>query len=278
MHTSHCLNCTATLTENAKFCANCGQTAHPHRLSIGHIVHDGLHFFLHADKSIFTLIKKLATQTGTVAREFIEGKRKKYFPPLNFYLIVSGLLVLSMTTFNIFEKGAAANNQQLEAIVASIPDPIAKAKAKAKIYTIMKRQSNAMYAIKKYSNVLGMCAIPLLSFLIYLFYCRGRYNYAEHLIANLYSGGFMAVFFSLIVLPLMALIDNAWVSSVAMVVYFLADLVFRSIYYYKFMNRPGTAAALKAVGVLLLVQLIWFAIVLVLMFWYIKSGMSGLFA
>lgn len=278
MQTTHCLNCEAPLTEKAKFCAHCGQTAHLHRLSIGHIIHDGLHFFLHADKSIFILVKKLATQSGKVAREFVEGKRKKYFPPLNFYLIVSGLLVLSMSTFHVFEKGAAANNQQLEAMVASIPDPAAKAKAKVKIYTIMQRQSNAMYVLKKYSNVLGMCAIPLLSLLIYLFYCRGRYNYAEHLIANLYSGGFMAVFFSLLVLPLMALIDNTWVSSVATGVYFLADLVYRSHYYYKFMNRPGPVAALKAVGVILLVQLFWFALVMTLMFWYIRSGMSGLFA
>jgi hypothetical protein len=52
-----------------------------------------IHYFTHADKGIFQLLKALVTQTGTVAREFVSGKRKKYFPPFNFFLIVAALFV-----------------------------------------------------------------------------------------------------------------------------------------------------------------------------------------
>jgi hypothetical protein len=274
MQSTHCLNCEAALAEKARFCGTCGQTAHPHRLSVGHVVHDGLHFFLHADKSIFNLVKALAVKTGRVGREFIEGKRKKYFPPLNFYLIVVGLFVLSMNTFNAFDKEAAANKKQLEAIAASIPDPVVK----AKIYTIMSRQANALFFIKKYSNLISMFAVPLMSFLLYLFYCRGRYNYAEHLVANLYNYGFTALTFTFIAIPLASLVNSTFVGGIVLGAFFVFDLVYRSIYYYNFMDRRSVAAAFKAVGVVISVQIFWLIIVLALMFWYIKSGFSGLLA
>jgi hypothetical protein len=56
----------------------------------------------------------------------------------------------------------------------------------------------------------------------------------------------------------------------------LFELIYRSIFYYRFMNRPGAAAALKAVGVSLFVQITWIAITAAAIMWYVASGMSGL--
>ena len=35
----------------------------------------------------------------TTQREYVEGKRKKYFPPLNFFLIVAAIYVLVNAAF-----------------------------------------------------------------------------------------------------------------------------------------------------------------------------------
>lgn len=93
MYSTNCLNCGSAFTPDAKYCAACGQKAATHRMHFHDIWHDLIHYFTHADKGIFHLLKDLATKPGLVAREFVEGKRQKYFRPLNFFLIVAGLVV-----------------------------------------------------------------------------------------------------------------------------------------------------------------------------------------
>src|SRR5690349_5843120 len=85
----NCKNCESTV--DANFCSNCGQKAHIHRITIGHVVHEFIHAVTHADKGFLLLIKKLITRPGIVARQYIEGKRKTYFNPLSFIVITSAI-------------------------------------------------------------------------------------------------------------------------------------------------------------------------------------------
>src|SRR5688572_23676889 len=85
-----CQNCEVTF--ESKFCPDCGQKADIHRISIKHIIHDVVHAFTHADKGLLLLVKELLLRPGFVAREFVGGKRKKYFNPLSFLVIASALL------------------------------------------------------------------------------------------------------------------------------------------------------------------------------------------
>jgi hypothetical protein len=272
MHPSHCLNCEKPVSEQAVYCPNCGQTVHLHPISMGHIVHEGMHFFLHADKSILTLAKALAVKTGTVAKEFIEGKRRKYFSPFNFFMIVAGLVVLSMSVFQTFEKENANTQMQLQALSAQITDPVKK----AMFLGLVKRQANSMIFVKKYSNIISMITVPLLSLIFSLFYLKGKYNYAEHLVANMYSTGFTSLVMAFIIIPLSSS-GNQYMLMIAMAANILFDIIYRGIFYYRFINRPGTGAIAKALGVSLLAQIIILASTFALLFWYIKSGMSGLF-
>lgn len=273
MHSTHCLNCTGFLTEKAKFCPSCGQKADIHRLSIGHIVHDGIHFFLHADKSFFTLAKMLATKTGLVAREFIEGKRKRYFPPLNFFLIVIGLMVLAMSLFPPLQKENKENNQMIQAVSARITDPVKK----AKFLSLIKRQQNVAIYTQKYSNIFAMCALPLISLIFYLFYKRNKYNYAEHVIANLYSVGFTSLIMAFVFIPLMSF-ASARNYFIILGLYFIVEITYRSIYYTRLMGKTGAASYAKAAAVALLAQVLWISLSGGIMFWYIVSGIGGLFA
>src|SRR5688572_5577066 len=104
MHPTNCLNCGSGLGTANKFCASCGQKANTHRLSFHDLGHDALHYITHADKGIFHLIKELARRPGTVAREYIDGKRAKYFKPINLFLIVGTILVFMTTTFHLIDE------------------------------------------------------------------------------------------------------------------------------------------------------------------------------
>ena len=92
--------------------------------------HEVVHFFTHADKGIFYLVKMLATNPGKVAREYIRGKRKKYFSPLNFFLVVVGLFVFVQVSF---KPTGAVNLNMMKEQVMKIPDPVARERRLAKL-------------------------------------------------------------------------------------------------------------------------------------------------
>jgi predicted amidophosphoribosyltransferase len=73
----HCLNCDAPLVPNQAYCSACGQKADTHRLSMHDIGHAMVHVFTHADHSVFALVRDLAFKPGRVAREYLDGKRRK---------------------------------------------------------------------------------------------------------------------------------------------------------------------------------------------------------
>ena len=88
---SHCLNCGVLLSENQNYCGQCGQKTRPLRLNLRDIATDLLHALLHVDRSVVSLIRQLAVRPGVVAREYVEGKRKRYFGPFAFLVIMVGL-------------------------------------------------------------------------------------------------------------------------------------------------------------------------------------------
>ncbi|HYG01336.1 MAG TPA: DUF3667 domain-containing protein [Chryseosolibacter sp.] len=54
-------------------------------------MHELNHALTHTDKGFLLLMKDLVLRPGHVAKEYIEGKRKKYFNPLTFLVITSAI-------------------------------------------------------------------------------------------------------------------------------------------------------------------------------------------
>ncbi len=87
-----CKNCDATL--DGKFCSSCGQRADIHRITVSHLAHEFTHALTHADKGILLLVKELVRRPGYVAKEYLDGKRKKYFNPISFIVATTALSAL----------------------------------------------------------------------------------------------------------------------------------------------------------------------------------------
>ena len=85
--TAHCTNCESPLARGHAYCPACGQRALHGQLTMHDIGHDLLHAITHADHSILSLVKELALRPGRVAREYADGKRKKYLGPFAFLFI-----------------------------------------------------------------------------------------------------------------------------------------------------------------------------------------------
>lgn len=194
MDTSACANCSTPLETAHRFCPHCGQQSPVHRITTGHFLHEGFHAVTHTDKGIFHLLKSLATHPGTVAREYMAGRRKKYFNLFTFFLIVMALFVFINTYFN----KEVGHRQPDPTILQRIPTEAGRQK-----YLVMMERSNTINAFfTKNANIVAMFAIPFLSFLTWVFYRKRQYNYAEHLTANLMFMSFMNLIFTLTIFPL----------------------------------------------------------------------------
>ncbi|GHB76503.1 DUF3667 domain-containing protein [Persicitalea jodogahamensis] len=264
---ANCLNCGTHLQDSYKYCPSCSQKKDTHRIHFHDLLHDAVHYVTHADKGFLYLLRSLATSTGVVAREYVEGKRKKYFPPLNFYLIVAGLFVLTMTTLEKPPTDVEKENPR----ISQITDPVEK----QRVIRIYERKAVAMHFTAQYSNLLAFIAIPIIALIYWLFYMKASYNYIEHLIAGMYMNGFTNLLYILLFVPITRLLAGEQ-SSRFLGVYFLGQLVYSGIFYYKFINRTGKAALAKAFGATLLTLVVWVAGTSFAISQYISTGFWGL--
>ncbi len=157
----HCLNCGSV--NDSKFCKECGQSMNTHRLTVGHILEEIAHYFTHADKGLFFIIKEMFTRPGQVVEEYIAGKRKKYFNPFTFLLIcstISAYLYWKLSYYTSISVQQSGNRTPSE------------------INTLLMQTSHLM---EKYGKIVTILMLPLLAGISNLLYFRRAYNYAEHL-------------------------------------------------------------------------------------------------
>lgn len=93
-----CKNCGTHF--QGKYCTNCSQKAGTGRLKVANVLDEFWHNLTHTDRSALGLIKDEFKNPGLVIREYLAGKRKKYFNPYSFFLVSSGILIfLTMKVF-----------------------------------------------------------------------------------------------------------------------------------------------------------------------------------
>ena len=200
MESNKCLNCSTLMDSDAKFCAACGQSKNVHRFSMPNFFHEAFHAFTHTDKGILHLLKCLAIQPGTTAREYINGRRKYYFNPFSFFLILMGLFVLSNSFFVKPRKITEPN--------ATVLQRIPTEDGKKKYIAMMGRVTKSSNFFRQHGNVVAMVAVPFISLFTWLFFRRKKYNYAEHLTANMMFVAFSNLVFTIIVFPLGSLFSS----------------------------------------------------------------------
>lgn len=167
-----CKNCNHHL--HGKYCSNCSQKAGVGRLKVGNVLHELWHNFTHTDSSAFGLLIALFKNLGKVAREYIEGKRKKYFNPYTFFLVTTALLIyVSSLVFKYEDRLYQYNNEY------------------------------GQYVNKKY-NLIVLLSLPFLAGLLRGLFFKKGYNYAEWFVFFIFSFGlinFVQLLFQLLYFP-----------------------------------------------------------------------------
>lgn len=172
MSASVCANCQSQLSPGQNYCPGCGQSAHLHRLDMHHIAHDLLHSFLHADKGFIHLTRELALRPGLVSREYVEGRRKKYFNPFSYLVLMVAVSAFLTAYFHLMESGTGRS-----------PNPVTA-------------------WVNRNINLIFFVSVPIAALFNWLLFRKSRYNYAEHLTHQAFIGGFRTMFFLLVFTPL----------------------------------------------------------------------------
>jgi len=177
----NCKNCDSPLDGN--FCANCGQKSEIHRVTFGHFAHEFFHAFTHTDKGILLLMKALVTRPGHVAKEYLDGKRKKFFNPLSFLVIVSSLYAYVSFKTGYFVALSKLTRQPVN------------------------REGREMYAeimgvMVNNGKVISLFLMPVLfSFFSWIFFKKSKHNLAENLVLNSFVLGEVFIFATFIFIP-----------------------------------------------------------------------------
>jgi len=90
-----CLNCNYVV-EN-KFCPNCGQENTETRQSFHYLFTHFVEDLTHYDGSFWKTIKGLLFKPGYLTKTYLEGKRKKFVPPVKLYIFISFVTFLLPT-------------------------------------------------------------------------------------------------------------------------------------------------------------------------------------
>jgi hypothetical protein len=165
-----CKNCGATLDATQRFCGACGQHAATERLTLHEIGHELVHAIAHVDRSVFSLVRMLFLRPGFVAREYVDGRRKRYFGPFSFLFIVVGLATAVVALSGI------------KVVIADSDNAIAR-------------------GVQHHVNLVFLAQVPLLAAYTKLFFFRQRLNLAESLVLSSYATSMRTIWFVVFLVP-----------------------------------------------------------------------------
>ncbi|HJW29559.1 MAG TPA: DUF3667 domain-containing protein, partial [Saprospiraceae bacterium] len=150
-----------------KFCPNCGQKASIRRLTFSLLVEEFVHIFTHIEHGFLFTSWRFFAHPGQSSIEYISGKRNAYQKPVSYFLIWTGLYILTHNAIIHYRH------------LALTTETIAQLN--------IREQSNLLF--RQHFTLFILPVILLSAWLLYLILGRRKYNFIEILTLSLYGGG-----------------------------------------------------------------------------------------
>jgi hypothetical protein len=246
-----CLNCDALLT--GAYCSSCGQKADTHRITMKHLIeHDLVHGIWHFDKGLLYTVRESFVRPGSMAIDYIRGKRVKYYNVFYLILIVLGLNLLLAKYFK--EYYHIVDNSTHKGLVVD-EDTV-----------------DVSYYVKSYLKFLLFLIIPVFALSGLASFRKLRLNFAEHMVigSHLLLAGAMWYFFVIVGLYTSIEYGSVLFNSIVWAVGIMVMIQPIRLYY------PAAKNEYTMRGFVLR-MLLWYAIVAVLLFCclLIVAGLTG---
>ena len=113
---SYCSNCGYQFEGADNYCPDCGQENHDIRLPLKHHIHELFEGLLHLDSKSLRTFFYLIAKPGLLSKEFNEGRRVKFVPPVRIYIFISFVFFLLLSTGKIIHKETVTKEKDTFAI------------------------------------------------------------------------------------------------------------------------------------------------------------------
>ena len=157
-----CKNCHQRFQGN--YCNRCGQKATVKRIHRGFIFNDLQLGLFNIDSGFFYTAKELFTRPGYAIKDYIVGKRVRYFMPVSMLLVLSTVysFLYHYLDVDIFYQGTSvySENEKYMSLVKALDGNYA-------YYTLV--------------------SLHIFSFSSWLLFKRFGYNFSEHFVLNTYA-------------------------------------------------------------------------------------------
>jgi hypothetical protein len=91
-----CLNCEFAIPATARFCPHCSQRTDTARLSFTDMTRDLMHAFVNVERGPLMFAWALLTRPGCIARDYVEGRRRRYYGPFATLAVLVGFAALAL--------------------------------------------------------------------------------------------------------------------------------------------------------------------------------------
>lgn len=175
---THCLNCDGPL--NGPYCPACGQKRDLPAFTWHFLLQELPASLFQVDRGIWYTIRQLFTRPGHAIRDYLEGKRVRYFRPLSLLVLSAGLYGFLGLFLDIDLPGMTIDDAQLKVIEV----------------------------INRHYALVELVLLPFIAFGTWLFFRRSGYNFVEHLVINAFLGA-QRVIVTLALLPAMFALNGS---------------------------------------------------------------------
>jgi hypothetical protein len=169
MSERRCLNCELSVPEGARFCPHCSQRTDTARLSFSDMTRDLLHAFVNIERGPVVFAWALLTRPGGIARDYVEGRRRRYYGPFATLAVLVGMAALALRLSGL---------QVLSQEVSS---------------------SSAATLLQQHFDLVLLAQLPLLGAVCSLVFRDAGLSLPEHMVLAAYTLGMRAVALTLVV-------------------------------------------------------------------------------
>jgi len=191
-----CGNCAAPLT--GPYCAQCGQHAGESARSLGAVLHDGWHLFVHVDGRFWCTLWTLLVKPGQLTLDYFADRRARYVSPVRLYFVISiAFFALTATNSSLASKStapAAATVPATSDVANPNPDSsecdsieLRPPWLQARLRAACRRQiadngKSAARAFGSYIPKMMFLFLPLVALTMLPLYRSPRHYYVEHVV------------------------------------------------------------------------------------------------
>lgn len=107
----NCKNCEQVIS--GAYCSHCGQRAAVHKVTFKETFSDLADSMFSLSAPLWTTLRLLIVNPGKLLREYLDGKRKKYYKPVTFFILTTivYLLCKSLMDYNPLSKAEPQSNE-----------------------------------------------------------------------------------------------------------------------------------------------------------------------